>query len=236
MGIGKILSYSVLGVGIVAAAPFTGGGSVFAGATIVGSLTGAGAVTAVVGTTGAVIGKVLSDKEEREKDAVKERIAKLNKKAQKYEEALKKAIEGFKGDKEYFNYIIAASAIGISMANADGKISDEERLELDEFVGGIAGSNYPQTIKDIIETLYKNPPTFKEALKHLEKVNPLNYESIKDMLELVMEADGKKHEKEVVFMNTFKSNIARIKYHHEEDDKENKNLLEIKEKLSVYIA
>jgi uncharacterized tellurite resistance protein B-like protein len=233
MRLGKVLRFAALGVAAVAAAPFTGGGSILAATTAAGSLAGAGAVAAAAGaaTVGAGVGKVLSDRDERKEEEIKEENASLNIKAQKYEKEIKEAIKRFEGDKEYFNYIIATTAIGISMANADGEISEEERLELDEFVGGIAQSNYPEHIKDSIHDIYKNPPSFNAAIQHLEKVNPSNYESIKDMLELVMEADGVIHEKEKAFLSAFESSISMIEYRQESEDNENQFLLEIKETL-----
>jgi uncharacterized tellurite resistance protein B-like protein len=233
MRLGKVLGFAALGIAAVAAAPFTGGGSILAATTAAGSLAGVGAVAAAAGaaTVGAGVGKVLSDRDERKEEEKKEEIASLNIKAQKYEKKVKEAIKLFEGDKEYFNYIIATTAIGISMANADGEISEEERLELDEFVGGIAQSNYPEHIKDIIHDIYKNPPSFNAAIQHLEKVNPSNYESIKDMLELVMEADGVIHEKEKAFLSAFESSISMIEYRQESEDNENQFLLEIKETL-----
>jgi len=233
MGLGKVLGFAALGVVAVAAAPFTGGGSILAATTAAGSLAGAGTIAVAVGAgaVGAGVGKVLADNEKEEKDELIKANAKLNSKAQEYEKEFKKAIARFEGDKEYFNYIIATTAIGISMANADGEISEEERVELDEFVGGIAQSNYPEHIKGIIGEIYKNPPSFNDAMVHLKKVSPSNYNSIKDMLELVMEADGDIHEKEKAFLNAFEVNIGMIEYQKEFEDNENKFLLDIKEKL-----
>ena len=44
MGLFKVLGGVAIGVGAIAAAPFTGGGSILGAATLVGSLTGAGAL------------------------------------------------------------------------------------------------------------------------------------------------------------------------------------------------
>ena len=46
MGWGKILGLAALGVGAIAAAPFTGGGSILGAATLAGSLAGAGTIAA----------------------------------------------------------------------------------------------------------------------------------------------------------------------------------------------
>ena len=68
MGFGKILGLAVLGVGAIAAAPFTGGGSILGAATIAGSLAGAGTIAAAAGAgaVGAGVGYALSRKEEEE--------------------------------------------------------------------------------------------------------------------------------------------------------------------------
>ncbi|QKF67818.1 putative membrane protein [Arcobacter venerupis] len=235
MGFGKILGLAVLGIGAVAAAPFTGGGSIFGAATLAASLTGAGAIAAAgaAGAAGASVGYVLSRKEEEEEQAKNEKIAELNKKAEKYEEELKKAISQFQGDKEYFNYIIASTAMGMAVANADGEISSEELIEINEFVGGMASLNYPQHIVTQIEEFKNNPPSFNEAMKYLERVSESNYESIKNLIELVIEADGFIHEKEKAFLEAFNSSIKMINYKPESDDTENKFIIELKARFAA---
>ncbi len=235
MGLGKVLAFAGLGIAAVAAAPFTGGGSILAATTAGASLAGAGTIAAAVGAgaAGAAVGKAISDNGEKEKDDLKEENARLNLKAEKFEKEFKAAIERFQGDKEYFNYIIASTAIGISMANADGVVDERERDELEEFIGGVASSNYPEHIKEVIQDLYDNPVNFNTALKYLEKVNPSNYEGISDMLELVMEADGNIHDKEVAFLAAFDSSIKMVEYNVESEDSENQFLLEIKEKIAA---
>lgn len=226
MGIGKILGFAALGIGAVAAAPFTGGGSLFGAASLAVSLAGAGAVAAGAGAVGAAAGYAMSRKEEEEEAAKDKKIAESNKKADKFEEGFKKAIEQFQGDKEYFNYIIGATALGISMANADGEISPEEAQEIEEFVGGIASSNYPAHVKEAIENLYEVKPNFNTAMTYLEKINPSNYESLKILLELIVMADGIRHEKEEAFLRAFDIQIAMVEYKPENNDDFNGFLLE----------
>ena len=233
MGFGKILGLAALGVGAVAAAPFTGGGSLLGAATLGASLAGAGATAAGAGAVGAVAGIALSRKEEEEAKAQEEELAGYRLKAEKYEEAFKRAISEFKGDKEYFNYIIASTAIGMAMANADGEISDEELTEMDEFIGGIASSNYPEHVKQAIKKLRENPPTFNEAIQYLEKVKETNYESIRNLIELVMEADGYIDEKEQAFIEAFDTSIKMINYKPEENDSTNNFVSSVKERLSA---
>lgn len=233
MGFGKILGLAALGVAAVAAAPFTGGGSLFGAATLAGSLAGAGAIAAAgtAGAVGAGVGYALSRKEEEEEQVKNEKIAELRKKAEKFEEDFKRAISQFQGDKEYFNFIIASTALGMAIANADGEISNDELIEINEFVGGIASSNYPQHIVYTITQLKDNPPSFNEAMKYLEKVNISNYESIRSLIELVIEADGIIHEKEKAFLEAFDSAIKMVDYKPESNDVDNKFILELKSRF-----
>lgn len=235
MGFGKILGLAALGVAAVAAAPFTGGGSLFGAATLAGSLAGAGAIAAAgtAGAVGAGVGYALSRKEEEEEEVKNEKIAELRKKAEKFEEDFKRAISQFQGDKEYFNYIIASTAMGMAIANADGQISNDELIEINEFIGGMASSNYPQHIVYTITQLKDNPPSFNEAMKYLEKVNVTNYESIRSLIELVIEADGIIHEKEKAFLEAFNSAIKMVDYKPESNDVDNKFILELKSRFAA---
>ena len=235
MGFGKILGLAALGVAAVAAAPFTGGGSLFGAATLAGSLAGAGAIAAAgtAGAVGAGVGYALSRKEEEEEQVKNEKIAELSKKAEKFEEDFKRAISQFQGDKEYFNYIIASTAMGMAIANADGQISNDELIEINEFIGGMASSNYPQHIVYTITQLKDNPPSFNEAMKYLEKVNVTNYESIRSLIELVIEADGIIHEKEKAFLEAFNSAIKMVDYKPESNDVDNKFILELKSRFAA---
>lgn len=235
MGVGKILGYAVggavLGVGAIAAAPFTGGGSILGAITLATSLTGAGAIAAgtaaVVGGAAAYVAKK-EDDEDNKKD---EDIANLKKKAEKLEENLKKAIQQFKGDLEYFNFIIGATALGISMANANGVIVPEEIKEIEEFIGGIANSSYPLHIKETITNLYNEKPNFNTAMLYLEKIDPLNYPSLRNLIELVALADGILHEKQEAFLKAFDSQLTFIEYKPENNDTENIFLSDIQAKL-----
>lgn len=280
MGVGKILCFSVLGVGAVALAPFTGGGSILGAATLGASLTGAGTIAMAVGAgmTGAVAGVTLSKKEDEEfmgggsilgtatlrasltgaetiaiavgagitravgmtraplskkEEVINEEMAMQRIKAEKYEKALKEVISEFHGDKEYFDYIIASTAIGMSVANVDGEISEDELVEIDEFVGGIASLNYPKYVKKAISMLRDNPPTFNEAICYLEKVNSSYYDSIRDLIEIVMAVDGVIHEKEKAFLAAYNDAIKMIEYTPRTNDTNSEFLLEARERFIV---
>lgn len=203
MGWGKVLGLAALGVGAVAAAPFTGGGSILAATTAAGSLAGAGALAAGAGVAGAAAGKVWSDTDKEEKKAQEEKIAEYNQKAQKSEAALKE-------HEKHTNLILALSALGCAMANADGEISPEEIAELNEFVGGLSSQVYPSHITNQIEDMISNPPTFNEAMKYLEKVDVIEFPELRNFLVMIMESDDVIHKKEEAFLKAFDIKVAQI--------------------------
>ncbi|EDZ62137.1 hypothetical protein SMGD1_0270 [Sulfurimonas gotlandica GD1] len=233
MGFGKILGLAALGVGAVAAAPFTGGGSLFGAATLGASLAGAGAIATGAGVAGAAAGAAWSRKDDENEQKKDEEISSLNKKAEKFQQAFEDAVNEFKGDKEYFNYIIACSAVGIAAANSDGEIVKEEIDEINEFVGGISNANYPKHVVEAIAKLIDNPPTLNEAISYMKHVQKSNHESIRDLIELVIEADGKVLEEEKAFLEAFNYAMKMVKYTAEREDNDNKFVNEIKERLSA---
>ena len=237
MGIGKVLAYTaggvVLGVGAVAAAPFTGGGSIFGAVALGSSLMGAGTIAAAAGTAAVAggAGAYMARKENEEDEKLNQELAEQKLRADKLEEGIKKALSTFQGDREYFNYIIGLTAIGLAMANADGEITPEERRELEEFIGGIANSNYPPYVKQAINDLYENVPNLMTAMKYISKINPKNHETIRDLIKLVMMADNIRHEREVAFIQAFEVQILQVEYTPEVLDTENIFISEIKSKI-----
>lgn len=165
----KVLGGAAIGVGAVAAAPFTGGGSLLGGATLLGSLAGAGTVAAAVGAgvAGAVVAANLDGDDEAHKagfeagrkQAKAEHLAEIT----KLKQGLEKAMESLKIAGKHFNAIIALNAVAVATANCQGGISKEVRDEIEQFIIGTAVDTIPDTVKAQIESLYQKPPTVKEA-------------------------------------------------------------------------
>jgi hypothetical protein len=132
-----------------------------------------------------------------------EEIAGFHLKVQKLYDTVQEVVKKLEDDKAFFNYIIALSAVGIAVANVDGEISKEEELEINEFIGGIASSYYPDFVKKSIQNIKDNPPTFNEALVHLEKVDISSFESIRNLIEVIILADEQIYEDEKVFLKSF---------------------------------
>lgn len=203
MGWGKVLGMAALGIGAVAAAPFTGGGSILGAASLGASLAGAEAVAAGACLAGAAAGAAISSSEEEEKKTQEEKIAKYNQEVQKSEAALKE-------HEKHTNLILALYALGCAMANADGEISNEEIEELNEFVGGLSSQGYPTHIVEQIKDMISNPPTFSEAMKHLEKIDAIEFPELRNLLVMVMESDGVVHKKEEAFLKAFDIKTKQI--------------------------
>ena len=67
----KVIGGAVIGVGAIAAAPFTGGGSLLGAASLASSLAGAGALAAGAGAAGATAGAVMGRREKEEEERKK---------------------------------------------------------------------------------------------------------------------------------------------------------------------
>ena len=233
MGIFKILGYAVggvvIGVGAVAAAPFTGGGSLLGAATLAGSLAGAGTIAAAGGAAAVAggTGLLLANREEKENEEKDTKIAGQGLQIDKITADLNKAINQFQGDKEYFNFIIGATALGISMANADGEISFKEIDEFKEFIGGVAAINYPPHIKEQIMKIFETKPNLPTAIKYLENINPNKYELIRNMLTIVADADGKTCDKEEIFLISYDKGVKEIVYKPADNDTEDSHLKKV---------
>lgn len=181
----KILSFAALGVGAVAAAPFTGGGSILGAASLAGSLAGAGTIAAAVGAgaAGGAAGYALSRKEEEDQDEENRKSRKEGKSAgellasQKYEKKIADADKRLREFEEKFqsvekssseysqmcNQIVAMFAIGVAVAHCDGEYSEAEQKEIANFIGGVMGSALPSSLKAEIVKLEENPPSVQLA-------------------------------------------------------------------------
>lgn len=235
MKYGKILGLAALGVGAVAAAPFTGGGSILGAVSLAGSLAGAGTIAAAVGAgaAGAAAGYAMSRKEEEEqnnednrknseKSKDKEELAKVKKELEK----IKKMLEVFKSDSEYFSFIIAATAVGLTAANADGNISEVELMDIKEFIGGIGNSHYPQHVKDLLQELERNIPTIEMLTEYLEIIPSESVKSLEELVETVIWSDGIEHESEIQFRMTFKKLVKNIIYKKDENENNESTFLQ----------
>ncbi|MGL6001903.1 MAG: hypothetical protein ACRCZ4_07380, partial [Plesiomonas sp.] len=120
---GKILTGIAVGVGAVAAAPFTGGGSLLGGVSLIASLSGAGTIATAVGAgaVGGLVGAAVADSDEEEVKQAKEKgraegRAESAVQMEKLLNKLSQALEKLKSHDEHFKAIIAMEAVGVSCA------------------------------------------------------------------------------------------------------------------------
>lgn len=214
MSLFKILGGVAIGVGAVAAAPFTGGGSLLGGVTLIGSLTGASvlatAATAAAATTAGIAGGVIaaqisdSDKKKGYTEGRTQAIAEQQIKMDKLRLALENAISQINDSKEYFKLIIALSAVGMATAYADGHISQDEIDDLDAFVSGEACSAIPTDIKCIIDGFKTNPPSFNQAIDYVKKLQKIDWDMFENVIAVVSASDGNTSEEELAFLEAFR--------------------------------
>lgn len=141
------------------------------------------------------------DKEEEKKD---EKFINIVNKRKKAETALKE-------HEKHTNLILALSALGCAMANADGEISPEEIIDLHEFIGGLSSQKYPTHIIEQINEMISNPPTFSDAMKHGEIVDAIKFPEIRNLLVMIMESDSVTHKKEEAFLKVGYKNCTNFK-------------------------
>jgi len=200
---GKILAGVAVGVGAVAAAAFSGSGSLLGGASALASLAGAGTIAAATGAglTGAVVGAAMADSDEKEKENIKnegkaEGKAESLLETEKLEEKLIEALTNLKSHDAHFKAIIALEAVGVACAACDGDFSDNEKEEIGEFVKGMLAQSIPEDVKAKIQSIYDNPPTVKEAYL-LAEASGVSLDVYEDLIKFVMQIDGIKEEERV---------------------------------------
>jgi hypothetical protein len=175
VGLFKVLGGVALGVGAVAAAPFTGGGSILGAASLMGSLAGAGAVAAGVGAVGGVAGAFASKSDKEKIDAARQEsyehgLIKGN------DETLKKFTAILEDVKRGNNFLVASAAVGFCVAASDGDFSEEEQYEINCFIGDVdKNPNIPVAVKNTIKQLNQKAELgkidFDEIKKYFEPLN-----------------------------------------------------------------
>ncbi|MCD5380522.1 DUF533 domain-containing protein [Candidatus Gracilibacteria bacterium] len=208
MSWGYILTGAVIGIGGVAAAPFTGGGSVLGATTLIASLSGAGTIATAVGTgvLGATGGAFLADSENTEQnnstqDKTVEDKAKDSVKLEKLVKGLNSSLEKLESHDEHFKAIIALEAVGVSCATCDGSFSEKEKREISKFVKGMLDQKIPEDVKEKIQSVYDNPLNINEAFK-LAQDSGLELEAFDDVILYTMKIDGVT-EKELNFFHAW---------------------------------
>jgi len=211
MGYWKMLAGAAIGVGAIAAAPFTGGGSVLGAATLLGSLSGAGALAAGAGVAGAAAGAALAKKDEKKydnarKEGYQEAAAEYSLQMVEFQVKLTEMMTDI-ANREQF--IVTAFALGICCAYADGRICNTELDELDYLVSGIGTSEMlSSSTKKQIMTMKMYPPKLVDVWALMRKHNfdtKQHIEMFSTIVELVVHADEMETPEEREFIERWNS-------------------------------
>lgn len=199
---------AAIGVGAIAAVPFTGGGSLLGAATLMGSLTGGATVAAALGAgvAGAIAGVHLGDNAaEREKDYNKgfaegkaENVVEIEKLGEKF----KILRNRLKETGQFFDGVIAMHAVAIAAANCDGAISEVEKQTIEMLISGLAADSMPASVLEKIELQYRTPPSIRDAYE-LAKASDVNMNTFREIITIVMESDGLAHVAKNTFMQAW---------------------------------
>ncbi len=216
MSAGKIIGGVLIGVGAIAAAPFTGGGSLFAaGVSLSAALSGSIAIGAAVGAgaLGGAVGAGLAYKENEDKNkAYKNHFEEgaksgSNQSKQKFSTILKT-------QKERDGLMLLSIKIGVYVSKIDGYIDPRELAEIDKLSLFINDNpTTPEFIKKEVQRIIKSDITFTEIHNDMDeflmdKSKPYISKTIDfftKLIETIINADKEGHPSEIEFLKNWKS-------------------------------
>lgn len=187
--LGKMIVGAAVGVGAVAIAPFTGGGSLLAAAAVAESLEGAGVIAAVAGGIGAVGGAVAADIEEEEQFEREKNASEKAFKCGEYEGNCQSADEIHK----YADFYLATTALSYYMARVDGSISEDEQKEIDYDLDALTKNvDIADGVKKKLKEISENEElSWEEVVSYLDKVSIQTLERLsEDVDQIIMASDG----------------------------------------------
>ncbi|WP_052470670.1 TerB family tellurite resistance protein [Vibrio owensii] len=209
MSFWKTAGWIAAGIGAVVAAPVTGGGSVAALIGAAGTTTAAGVA---LGAAAGLAGSALTDNSEEKARAEgrNQGRAEKAKEVEKLKSALEQQERHFASHKDYEDYLIALTSVGMACASCDGHISQEEQTEIQEFVAGIASSKLPDSVKKRIKDITNDQISLNTAFELAKPFmkSAKDKQDFLDVIEMTMEADGYVSGKEKLFLESWKIKAA----------------------------
>ena len=184
----KILTGAILGVGAVAAAPFTGGGSLLAGASLAASLSGAGLAAGAAGAAGALAGELAHEMDEMDHEELVK-----NAKESSFKDGVNEGRASTVNEVEkYVDFYMATTALSYYAAKCDGYISREEQLEIDQDLDAIKKNvDIPDAVKNELQRIINSDITFDIVKGYLDKVGIETLRKLKRDVDEIIEADGR---------------------------------------------
>ncbi|WP_085581016.1 hypothetical protein [Thalassospira mesophila] len=205
-----IFGGAIVGIAAVAAAPFTGGGSVLGAASLLGSLSGAAGIAAAGAAAGAAVGGAVSTGSQKQafQAGHETGLATNAGKIQDLEARMTRAAQRYEQQNKTNEFIICLFAVGAAIAACDGNFHKDEESNLKEFILGALAEAIPTDLEGPIYTLLNNPPNFNGAIQYIEKLDRKIWPVIDDVLTIVSEADTiitPEEEKFIGHWNEYKS-------------------------------
>lgn len=201
MGLFKVLVGVGLGVGAVAAAPFTGGGSIFGAASLAGSLAGAGMAATAAGAAGGAVGAIASavESDEEESRARRAREAGFEDGIRKGNiEAAKRFADILEKDELHRQGIFA---LAISVAALDG-INEDEIAEIEGILGR-PDSLVNKKISAQLQSIYDEKPCFFDVkMRYLNKFSASEIAELNEVISIMVNADSVISAQEKKFLET----------------------------------
>jgi hypothetical protein len=186
----KVMVGAGVGVGAVALAPFTGGGSI-AGAIALGeALTVGGAIVGVVGggVAGAVVevnnkNKMKDAKEEGKQEAKAEFAIKIS----KVMKELKLVSERIDNADAYFETLIAMENVAVAVIAYNGINVRSKQNEISDLLRSLSNTTLPKNIQNKINHIYLKPPSIREAFSFAKNAK-LDRDVCRDIIMLSAES------------------------------------------------
>jgi hypothetical protein len=206
---GGVVVGAVVGVAAVAAAPFTGGGSMLGAATLAASLAGTGGVAAGAAFAGASAGAAISNAQTKTKEriafaeGVEKEKAESVVKLQRLSNMMAHAAEVYAAQARLNEFIVSLAAVGFAMAACDGPVSEEEKDCVEEYVIGMSKIALPQSIRDRLSQIISAPPDFERAILYVQNFDRDIWLSVDGLLEVIGEADGPINQSEQNFISSW---------------------------------
>lgn len=110
-----------------------------------------------------------------------------------------------KHTKPYFARMRAMFAVGISIAYADGHISDAEREHIQEYVGGASHADLPADLIGALQGWLACPPPLEEAFQIALECGLENMHFFENVIEVAIRADPEEHPAELEFQARWKA-------------------------------
>ncbi|KXX71038.1 hypothetical protein [Flammeovirga sp. SJP92] len=113
----------------------------------------------------------------------------------------------------YEPYVIGLFAVGMAVARCDGRIVEEEKVEIRQFIDFVTQSELPQRYYDKLDAI-KNMVflNFNTAMSFVGQMHEDTWEVVDHLITLTIKADGKIATQELDFYRKWKAWLASQAY------------------------